>query len=382
MRVVIAPDKFKGSLTASQAARAIADGVRDADPGADVVELPVADGGEGTLDAALAAGYVRHAATVTGPTGEPLDAAFALSPDGTTALVELAGASGLDRLPAGVKAPLTATTRGTGELMRHALAAGARTLVLAIGGSATNDGGAGLLAGLGARALDSDGADVADGGAALAATRHLELGGLDPRLGDTRVILACDVDNPLLGPRGAAAVFGPQKGATPDDVTRLDAALTCWADAVAAATGSEHRETPGAGAAGGAGFAALAVLGATAVPGADVVLDLVGFDDTVAGADLVVTGEGSFDAQSLGGKAPVGVARRAAAAGVPAVVLAGRLDRVDPRSLRAAGIVAAHDLSEVCDDPGQRMTDAARLLRTLAAHVVRGRRTDGPAEPR
>jgi glycerate kinase len=371
MRVMVAPDKFKGSLTAGEAAQAIGAGVRDADPGADVVELPVADGGEGTLDAALAAGYARRTATVTGPTGEPLETGFALSPDGSTALVELAAASGLDRLPAGNLVPLTATTRGTGELLRLALDAGARTLVLAVGGSATNDGGAGLLNGLGARPLDDGGADLPAGGAALVDIARLDLDGLDPRLGQARILLACDVDNPLLGPRGAAAVFGPQKGAGPDDVATLDRALGCWADAVAAATGADHRSTPGAGAAGGTGFAALAVLGATPVPGVDVVLDLIDFDGAVRGADLVITGEGSFDAQSLGGKAPVGVARRAHAAGVPVVVLAGRLDGVETAALRRLGVVAAHDLSEVSADPARRMADAGALLRRLAARVVR-----------
>lgn len=370
MRVVVAPDKFKGSLTAARAAQAIGAGIREAVPDAEVVELPVADGGEGTLDAALAAGYTRRTVTVTGPTGEPLEAAFALSPDGSTALVELAAASGLDRLPGGTRAPLTATTRGTGELLRLALDAGARTLVLAIGGSATNDGGAGMVAGLGGRVLDVDGADLPGGGAALEGAARLELAGFDARLEGARVVLACDVDNPLLGVRGAAAVFGPQKGAAPDDVTRLDRALRRWADVVAAATGTDHRDAPGAGAAGGTGFAALALLGATTVPGVDVVLDLIGFDAVLRGADLVVTGEGSFDAQSLGGKAPVGVARRALASGVPAVLLAGRLVDVDRGALRAAGIVAAHDLSAVEPDPTLRMTDAGRLLRRLAHRVV------------
>jgi len=370
MRIVVAPDKFKGSLTAAEAAQAIGAGIREAVPGAEVVELPVADGGEGTLEAALAAGYARHTATVTGPTGEPLDAAFALSPDGSTALVELAAASGLDRLPGGTFAPLTATTRGTGELLGLALDAGATRLVLAIGGSATSDGGAGLLSGLGARVVDGDGADLAGGGAALAAVTRLDLHGLDARLAGARVVLACDVDNPLLGPRGAAAVFGPQKGAGPDDVTTLDRALGRWADVVAAATGMDHRETPGAGAAGGTGFVALAVLGATPVPGVDVVLDLIGFEAVLDGADLVVTGEGSFDAQSLAGKAPVGVARRARVAGVPTVVLAGRLEEVDPAALDAAGIVAAHDLSRLEPDQDRRMTGAGDLLHRLAHEVV------------
>ena len=373
MRVVVAPDKFKGSLTARDAAAAIGAGVRDALPAAHVVELPVADGGEGTLSAAVASGYRRRWATVTGPTGAPVDADWGLALDGRTALVELAAASGLDRLPDGVAAPMTATTRGTGELLAPALAAGARTLVLAIGGSATTDGGAGLLTGLGARVRDADEADVADGGAALSGAARLDLTGLDPRLTGTRVVLACDVDNPLLGLRGAAAVFGPQKGASPNDVVALDAALARWADVVAQATGTDHRNTPGAGAAGGTGFAALAVLGADAVPGVDVVLDLIGFDAALAGADLVVTGEGSFDAQSLGGKAPVGVARRAAVAGVPTILLAGSLDDVNPAALRAAGVVAAHDLAQVEPDPERRMSDAARLLRRLAAAAVSAR---------
>ena len=367
MRVVVAPDKFKGSLTAAEAAQAIAAGVRDADPTADVSTLPVADGGEGTLEAALEAGYGRHDHEVTGPTGQRVQAALALSRDGTTAVVELAAASGLMLLDS--PAPLTAGTRGTGELVRYALDAGARTLVIAIGGSAGSDGGAGLLSALGARSFDADGREIGDGGAALRDITRLDLDGLDPRLPKARVLLACDVDNPLVGPRGSATVFGPQKGATPDDVRLLDDALTRWADVVGRATGNDHRDTPGAGAAGGTGLAALAVLDAHVVPGVEVVLDLVDFDGALDGADLVVTGEGRFDAQSLGGKAPVGVARRAMAAGVPVVVLAGSRERLDDDTLRRAGIVAVHDLSEIEPDPDRRMTDAAAAVRRLAAHA-------------
>ncbi|NIZ92853.1 glycerate kinase, partial [Kineococcus rubinsiae] len=253
VHVVVAPDKFKGSLSAAEVARCVAEGVRSgfeqARGGApdDLVTtlVPLADGGEGTVDAALAAGWRALHVRVAGPTGEPVDAVLAR--DGSTALVEMAQASGLDRLPGGVPAPLTASTRGTGELVRAALDDGARDLVLAVGGSASTDGGAGLLAALGARLLDAHGRDLPDGGAALADLDRLDLSGLDPRLTTARWVLAADVDNPLLGPRGAAAVFAPQKGASPAQVAQLDAALGVFADALARESGRDAREAPGAG---------------------------------------------------------------------------------------------------------------------------------------
>jgi glycerate kinase len=382
MRVVVAPDKFEGSLRAGQAAEAIEAGLRRARPDAEVVRLPLGDGGAGTLEALLAAGFKRVPVPATGPTGEPVDAAIAVdgeravggpggsSPAPRRAFVEMAEASGLKRLPGGRRAPLEATTYGTGELVRAALDGGARELVLGIGGSATTDGGAGMAAALGARLLDRDGADLPPGGAALLRLERIDVSGLDPRPQSAKVTVACDVDNPLVGPEGAAAVYGPQKGAGPDDVLLLDSALRRYARVLARDLGLELADTPGAGAAGGLGAGAIAFLGAELRTGIELVLELVGFDRAVAGADLVVTGEGKLDAQSLRGKAPVGVARAAGAHGVPVVAVAGAVEVAD-RELRAAGFEEAHALLELEPDPRRARAEAAPLLERLAERVGR-----------
>jgi glycerate kinase len=363
-RVLIAADKFKGSLTAVQVAAHVTAGLRTAVPGLDVTALPVADGGDGTVDAAVAAGFARRTVRVTGPLGETVEASYALREG--TAVVEMAEASGLRHLPPGVFAPRTATTYGTGELLRAALDAGARSIVLGVGGSATTDGGAGMLVALGARLLDADGAPVAPGGAALASLATADLGGLDPRLAATEVVLASDVDNPLLGPKGAAAVYGPQKGADADDVAVLDAALAHYADVLGAAG---LAAALGAGAAGGIGFGALVALRAAFRPGIDVLLDVLGFADALEGATLVVTGEGSLDEQTLHGKAPVGVARAAAARGVPVAAVCGRL-AVTPAALAAAGISAAYPLSAVEPDPARSIAAAGPLLERVSATLA------------
>jgi glycerate kinase len=361
--VVVAPDKFKGSLTAGQAADALARGIARVRPDLPVHRVPVADGGDGTVAAALAAGFRPLTATVHGPTGDPVAATVAIRDD--LAVVESAAACGLVLLPGGRPVPLTASSAGVGELLLTALDAGARTVVLGVGGTATSDGGAGLVQALGGRVLDSDGEPVAPGGGPLAAVHTVDLTGLDPRIAGLEVILACDVDNPLLGPTGAAAVFGPQKGATPDQVTLLDDALRAWSDHVDPALA----DVPGAGTAGGIGFAALAVLGATRRSGIDLLLDLIGFADHLPGAALVVTGEGSLDEQSLHGKAPVGVVEAAARAGVGAVAVAGRC-RLDARQLAAAGISAAYALTDLEPDPARCIADADRLLAQVGARIA------------
>ncbi|WP_363320461.1 glycerate kinase [Pseudonocardia sp.] len=369
--ILVAPDKFKGSATAAEVAGHLAAGVRDA--GRHAVELPVADGGEGTVAAAVAAGFRPVPVTVCGPTGNPVRARFAIRHG--TAVVELATASGLAQLPAG-PAPLRATSRGTGELVRGALDAGATTLVLGVGGSACTDGGAGMLAALGARLLDADGAELPDGGAALARLHRIDLSGLDGRLAGTRFVLASDVDNPLLGPTGAAAVYGPQKGAGPREVRVLDAALARWA-AVLGADGAR----PGAGAAGGVGFGALTVLGAQQRTGIDVVLDLVGFGERLGGAALVITGEGSVDEQTLHGKAPAGVAAAARSAGVPVATVCGRSSL---RREQAAGLGTVHVLTEVEPDIARCVADPGPPLRVLGRRIAaaaRGRVHTGPLRP-
>lgn len=367
MKVVVATDKFRGSLTGPQAAAAITAGLRRAAPGVEVVRIPVADGGEGTVDAAVAAGHQRIGATVGGPTGEPVAASIALS--GDTAVVEMAEASGLGRLPAG-PAPLTATSYGTGELILLAVDAGARRIVLGIGGSACTDGGAGMAAALGVRFLDAAGEQVPPGGAALRHLDRIDRSGLDPRLAGVEVTVATDVDNPLVGPHGAAAVYGPQKGAGPGDVRVLDEALRHYADRLADGHGTDLCDRPGTGAAGGLGVAALAFLNARLTPGVGLLLDLLGFSGAVPGAALVITGEGSLDEQSLRGKVPVGVAAAAAPYGVPVVALAGRV-QVPGRALRAAGIRHAYALGDIEPDSRRWLPDAAELLERLAEHAGR-----------
>jgi glycerate kinase len=368
VRIVIAPDSFKGSLPADRAADAIAAGVARALPAAEVVVRPVADGGEGTVAAALRAGYPARTARVSGPDGRPVDATFAF--DGTTAVLELASAAGVGLLER--PAPMTATTRGVGELVRAALDAGARRIVLGLGGSATTDGGAGLLQALGVRLLDPDGADVPPGGQGLAALDRVEPGGLDPRLLDTEVVVAVDVDNPLTGPEGAAAVFGPQKGATPEQVAVLDDALARFARVVDRDLGTDVTGSPAMGAAGGTAAGLVALLGPAAVSvvaGARLVCDLVALGEALTDADLVITGEGSLDEQTLRGKAPAEVAARARAAGVPCLALAGVV-ALSPERLAGAGVTAAHALTEVEPDVARCRAEPERLLAELAARVV------------
>jgi glycerate kinase len=365
--VLIASDKFKGSLTAAQVADAVGEGVGRVRPDALVESVPVADGGDGTVAAALAAGFEHVPVVASGPTGEAVDTAFARR--GDLAVVEMADAAGLVRLPGGIPAPLTASSRGVGEVVAAAIAAGCRTVVLGIGGSASTDGGAGLLVGLGARLLDADGAPVPDGGAALARVASIDLAPLRELMDGVALVLASDVNNPLTGPKGAAAVYGPQKGAEPEQVRELDDALAHFADVVAATTGEDFRSHAGAGAAGGTGFAALAVLGAQFRPGVDLVLELVGFDDRVSRADLVVTGEGALDEQTLHGKAPAGVAAAARAAGVPVVAVCGR-NQLTADSLRAAGIAAAYALTDIEPDVARCLADPAPLLVRLGELIA------------
>jgi glycerate 2-kinase len=368
MRIVVAPDKFKGSLPAAGVAAAVAAGLRSAAGDAEIVMLPVADGGDGTVDAAVAAGFERVPVTAAGPLGDPVRASYARR--GEVAVVEMAGVCGLARLPDGRPAPLTASSFGVGEVLRVAVEAGARQVVLGVGGSASTDGGAGLLQALGARVLDVHGDPVRPGGAGLDEVAALDLTALDPAWRDVAVVLAADVDNPLTGPEGAAAVYGPQKGASPDEVARLDAGLRRWADAVAAAVGQDRSHVPGAGAAGGVGFAALAVLGARMRPGIDVVLELTGLESLLAGADLVITGEGSLDAQSLAGKAPVGVARAAARHGVRVVAVAGR-NMLSADELATAGISAVYPLTDLEPDLERCHAEAAGLLRLAGQRIAR-----------
>lgn len=370
MRVVVAPDKFKGSLSAPRVAAAVSAGLRAVVPEVEAIEVPVADGGDGTLDAALSAGFTQVPVRVSGPTGAPVDTAYAVR-DGV-AVVELADACGLNRLPGGRLAALTSSSAGLGQVVRAALDAGCSQVVLGIGGSASTDGGAGMLAELGVALLDADGALLPAGGGALERLDRVDLSGLHPALQQTEMLLASDVDNPLLGPTGAAEVYGPQKGASSQDVQVLERGLSRLVTVLAEELPSvkDAASTAGAGAAGGVGFAALALLGAQPRPGIDLLLELIDFRAKLPGADLVVTGEGSLDAQTLHGKAPAGVAAAARAVGVPVVAVAGRsLLRTD--ELAAAGIAAAYPLSEIEPDPVRSMADAGPLLEQVAQQIAR-----------
>ena len=337
MRILVAPDKFRGTLTARQAAEAIELGWRRERPGDRLDLIPLADGGEGTLDALVPAGDGRRLhRSVTGPLGGAVEAEAGIR--GSVGVVEMARASGLDLLAADHRDPRRATTRGTGELMAAVLAEEVSTLLVCLGGSASNDGGVGMASALGGRFLDAHRRPIRDGGAAL-----LELVSIDARpvldaVRTVEVVAVTDVDNPLCGPSGASAVFGPQKGASPDDVSLLDKALGHLAAVTARDLGIDRSRDPGAGAAGGLGFGLLAFTGARLRPGVDVVMEASGFEERLRGADLVITGEGSLDAQSLRGKVPAGVLRTARAAGVPVAILCG-VASVEPEGATIRSLV-------------------------------------------
>lgn len=372
--VLIACDKFKGSLTSAEVCAAVEAGIRRVRPDTAVAAMPMADGGEGSVAAALSAGFAEITTTVTGPGGQPVAASFALRRSDGTAVVEMAKASGLLQLPGGLPDPLGATSFGTGELVRAALDAGARTIILAVGGSASTDGGAGFLQALGATLSTADGTPLGRGGKALGDLAVVDLKTLDSRLTDCRIILAADVDNPLLGPRGAAAVYAPQKGADESHVRLLEEGLGHYVRTLRAAglpAGAE--DLPGAGAAGGLGFAAQSVLGATMRPGIDVMMDLAGFGEalaTLTSADLVITGEGSLDRQTLNGKAVAGVARAAWDAGVPAVAVCGR-GLLERGELAGLGISQAYALTDHEPDVARCISNAAALLESAAEQLAR-----------
>ncbi len=363
VRIVIAPDSFKGSLTADRVATAIAAGIARVLPEAELLLRPVADGGEGTVAAALRAGYRPRTVRVSGPDGRPVEATIAVGPG--TAVVELATAAGLGLA---APAPMTASTRGVGELVAAALDQGVRRIVLGIGGSATTDGGAGMLQALGVRLLDAAGDDVPPGGGGLALLDRVDASRVDARLAGIELVVASDVDNPLTGPSGAAHVFAPQKGASPEEVDRLDAALTRYADVLRRDLGVAVADVPGAGGAGGTAAGALAV-GARLTSGAALVCDLVGLSEVLTGADLAITGEGALDKQTLHGKAPAEVARRAGAAGVACLALAGVV-RLSGDELAGGGFAAGHAMTEVEPDVSRCLATPEPVLADLAARVV------------
>lgn len=376
MRVLIAPDSFKGSLSAASVSAALADGWARARPQDCIVRLPVADGGEGTLDALVAAWNGRVIdVDVTGPLGQPVRARYGLTRDGRTAVVEMAEASGLLLTPHSHRDPGTSTTFGTGELLNAALERGAERIIVAVGGSATNDGGAGMAQALGARLLDGDGTPLPPGGEALHRLARVDVSGMHPRLSRTQFIVAADVDNPLTGSAGASRVFGPQKGADAATVVLLEEALTHYASIVETSLQTEEdaerwRDMPGAGAAGGLAFGLAAFCEADIRSGADVVLDALDFDARLEKTDLVLTGEGRLDGQSKHGKAPVAVARRARRRGIPVVGVAGVLGP-GTDGLRAEGMTAAVCIAEGPMDVKTSMERAGPLLAACGERLAR-----------
>jgi glycerate kinase len=378
MKVVVAPNAFKGSLTAPQAAAAIGRGVHEALPGAEVVEVPVADGGDGTVEALVSAHRGTYGtAGVEGPLGDPVRAAYGLIDGGRTAVVELASASGFDLISADRRDPRRTSTFGFGQLLDAARRAGAEQIIAGIGGSATNDGGAGMAQALGYRLLDGSGRDLDRGGGTLMNLDHIDPAGLDAGWRSVKVMVACDVTNPLTGPLGASRVYGPQKGANEHTVELLDEALERLATVIERDLGKQVRDLPGAGAAGGTGAGLVAFLDAALRPGAPLIVEAAGLDRALAGADLVITGEGRIDAQTAMGKAPGEVARRAQNAGVPLLFLAGSRG-AGSEDLKALGIRAIYTLDGEKEREGgpdrQNLAQVMEALAALAARAIREHR--------
>lgn len=369
-KVVIAPDSFKESLSALEVAQAIERGFRQIFPDVQYVALPMADGGEGTVDAMVAAtGGEKINVTVTGPLGKPVEAFYGLLGDGNTAVIEMAAASGLHLATGSQRDPRATTSYGTGELIRAALEHGVQAIILGIGGSATNDGGVGMMQALGAKFLDAQSQPLAPGGAALAQLADIDLAALDSRLKQIAFTVACDVDNPLCGEKGASAVFGPQKGATPEMVQQLDAALRHYGELLERTTGQAVMDTPGAGAAGGMGAALLGMLQAQLRPGIEIVIETLRLEDAVRDADLVITGEGRLDSQSIRGKTPIGVARVAKRYGLPVIGIAGSLAQ-DHQVVYQHGIDAAFSVIDRIVTLEQALADAAHNLQVTARNVA------------
>ena len=371
MKIVIAPDSFKGSIYAPEAARAMREGVLRVVPDAETVLVPVADGGDGTLETLVqtSGGEVRSK-RVTGPLGEPVEASWGAMGDGRTAVVEMARSSGLALVPTDRRDPRVTTTYGLGELIDHALDEGFRSFILAIGGSATNEAGAGMAQALGVRLVDGRGNDLPHGGATLAELSRIEMAGLDPRVGDSTFDVACDVSNPLTGPEGASAVYGPQKGATPEMVRQLDAALGHFAEVVKADIGADIGKVPGSGAAGGLGGGMIAFLGGRLRAGVDIVLETVGLESRLDGANLVITGEGQVDFQTVYNKAPIGVARLAKERGIPVIAVAGSLGERFT-DVHAHGIDAASAITRVPMSLDEATGDAFDLVAGATEQAIR-----------
>ncbi|MES4611598.1 MAG: glycerate kinase [Ewingella sp.] len=370
MKIVIAPDSFKESLSALEVAKAIESGFREIFPDAQYVKLPVADGGEGTVEAMVAATHGKVVKVkVTGPLGEPIEAFFGLSGDSNVAFIEMAAASGLESVPQAKRNPLKTTSFGTGELIRHALDHGVKHCIIGIGGSATNDGGAGMVQALGGKLLDTQGQQIGQGGGALEQLSSIDISELDPRIKDCRFEVACDVTNPLTGKNGASAIFGPQKGATPEMVKQLDGYLAHFAKLIKGSLNIDVDSLPGAGAAGGMGAGLHAFCGAQLRQGIEIVTEALGLEALVKDATLVITGEGRIDSQSINGKVPIGVARVAKRYNKPVIGIGGSLTK-DVDVVFDHGLDAVFSvLSSICTLE-DALANAAENLHNTARNIA------------
>ena len=370
MKIVIAPDSYKESLTAMEVAVAIENGFRHVLPEAEYIKLPMADGGEGTVQSLVdATGGVIINHKVTGPLGDQVDAFYGLMGDGKVAIIEMAAASGLHLVASEQRNPLQTTTFGTGELIKAVLDKDVEHIIVGIGGSATNDGGLGMAQALGIKMLDTYGKEIGYGGGSLARLATIDMSDLDPRLASIKLEVACDVDNPLCGPKGASAVFGPQKGATPEMVKQLDANLAHYAGIIKIQLGADVKDMAGAGAAGGLGAALLGLLNASLRPGIDIVMDAVNLSDIIADADLVITGEGRIDSQTIHGKTPIGVARTAKKFNKPVIGIAGCLSN-DCHVVHAHGIDAVFSVVPRSVSLAEALEEAAVNVELTARNVA------------
>jgi len=370
MKVVIAPDSYKESLTAMEVATAIENGFKEIMPDAEYIKLPMADGGEGTVQSLVdATGGDIVTVEVTGPLGQPVEGFYGLLGDGSTAVIEMAAASGLHLVEPNERNPLLTTTYGTGELIKAALDRGVDHIIIGIGGSSTNDGGVGMAQALGAKLVDANGVDLPFGGGALADLVSIDLSGLDSRLATVQLEVACDVDNPLCGPKGASHIFGPQKGATPEMVTELDANLAHYAEVIRQTNGKEVINQAGAGAAGGLGAALLGLFDATLRPGISIVMDAVNLAEVVKDADLVITGEGRIDSQTIHGKTPIGVARTAKLYNLPVIGIAGSTAQ-DCRVVHDHGLDAVYSVVLGATDLPTALKDAAFNVEMTSRNIA------------
>jgi glycerate 2-kinase len=370
MKIVIAPDSFKESLTALEVAQAIEKGMKKVLPDADFIKVPMADGGEGTVQSLVdATGGKIISKTVTGPLGEPVEAFLGISGDEKTAVIEMAAASGLHLVTAEKRNPLITTTRGTGELISAALDYGIERIIIGIGGSATNDGGAGMAKALGIKLLDSEGNEIGDGGGELGNIAAIDMSKMDPRIASVSIEVACDVDNPLTGPKGASSIFGPQKGATPEMVGLLDGNLHHFAKMILRDVSKDIEQIAGAGAAGGLGAGLMAFLSAELKRGIDIVLEATALEAQLKDADFVITGEGKIDAQTVFGKTPIGVAKAAKKHSIPVIAIAGNVGS-DSHVVHEHGIDAVFSIVPGIIPLSDAFENASVYVEGLAANLA------------